>query len=48
VSAAAPSLPLLVSVSWNVEVHGPRMPGVVVVDDERVRWGGHGHGHGRW
>jgi hypothetical protein len=55
VGADAPALPLLVSVNWTVEVHGPRMPGVVVVDEEewrvRGRWGhGHwgGHGHGRW
>lgn len=48
VGSSAPSIRLLVSVSWSVDVHGPRAPGVVVVghDDDGP---GHGHwGHGHW
>jgi hypothetical protein len=37
VGAAAPALPLLVSVNWNVDVNGPRTPGVVDDDDGRGR-----------
>jgi hypothetical protein len=52
VGASAPAIHLLVSVNWTVEVHGPRVPGVVVIEEEFGPWGhgGHGHwgGHGRW
>jgi hypothetical protein len=49
VGPEAPALHLLVAVNWSVEVHGPRAPGVVVVDDEEWRFRGHwGHGHWGW
>jgi hypothetical protein len=51
VGAAAPALPLLVNVNWNVDVHGPRTPVVVGDDDDddgrgRGHRGGRGRGHG--
>jgi hypothetical protein len=43
----APTIHLLVAVNWNVEVIGPRAPGVVVIEPE-WGWEGPGWGHGHW
>jgi hypothetical protein len=43
----APTLHVLVAVGWNVEIVGPRAPGVVVIEPE-WGWEGRGWGHGHW
>lgn len=51
VGSAAPSIHLLVAVSWGVDVRvqAPR-PSVVIIhdDDDHHYWHGHGHGRGHW